>query len=170
MAGRGEASDYYNDANGQRGDYQMQQPQQAYGGQQYGGQPKYEPPQHMPAPPTYGDNFGNWSEKPTFDQAFKVQKPKWNDIWAGIALILVFAGFVAVSAISIAGYSTYNKFNGGGIYGSQNDFGLDTNTIVLFIFVLCIAVVFGYGYVALARVFTKQFIWITGILNILWCK
>lgn len=46
-------------------------------------------------------------------------------------------------------------FNGGGIYGSQNDFGLDTNTIVLFVFCLCVALVLSYAYVWGARVFTK---------------
>lgn len=120
----------------------------------------------MPPPPTYGENFGNWESKPSYDQAFKVEKPKWNDIWAGLLFLAVCAGFVAVSGISIEGYASTYGFNGGGIYGSQNDFGLDTNTIVLFIFCLLVALVLGYGYVALARMFTKQFIWITGILNI----
>ena len=120
----------------------------------------------MPPPPTYDQNFGNWDQKPTYEQAFKVEKPKYNDIWAGVLFIAVFAGFVAVSAISIKGYADTYGFNGGGIYGSQNNFGLTTNTIVLFIFCLAIALVFGYGYLWLARLFTKQFIWITGILNI----
>lgn len=124
----------------------------------------------MPPPPTYEQNFGQWSqsEKPTFDQAFKIEKPKWNDVWAGILFIAVAAGFVAVSGISIQGYASTYGFNGGGIYGSDNDFGLSTNTMVLFIFCLVIALVFGYGYVTLARLFTKAFIWITGILNIVW--
>jgi hypothetical protein len=56
--------------------------------------------------------------------------------------------------------STFS-FNGGGIYGSQNDFGLSTNTIVLFAFVLIVATVFSYAYIWVARKFTKQFIWIT---------
>jgi hypothetical protein len=56
--------------------------------------------------------------------------------------------------------STFS-FNGGGIYGSQNDFGLSTNTIVLFAFVLLVATVFSYAYIWVARKFTKQFIWIT---------
>lgn len=38
---------------------------------------------------------------------------------------------------------------------------------MLFIFCLCVAIVFSYSYVWLARAFTKQFIWITGILNII---
>lgn len=40
--------------------------------------------------------------------------------------------------------------------------------MILFIFVLVVAVVFGYGYVWLARAFPKQFIWVTGILNVCW--
>ena len=120
----------------------------------------------MPPPPTYGQDFGNWEQKPTYEQAFKIEKPKWNDIWAGLLFIAVFAGFIAVSGIALQGYASTYGFNGGGIYDSNNDFGLDTNTIVLFIFCLVIALVLGYGYVALARMFTKQFIWITGILHI----
>ena len=73
--------------------------------------------------------------------------------------MIVFAGFVAVSGISLQGYAANKGFNGGGIYGSSNDFGLNTNTIVLFVFCLAMALVLGYGYVALARIFTKQFIW-----------
>lgn len=46
-------------------------------------------------------------------------------------------------------------FNGGGIYDSNNDFGLDTNTIVLFVFCLAMAMVLSYIYVWLARAFTK---------------
>lgn len=56
--------------------------------------------------------------------------------------------------------------NGGGIYDGTNAVGLNTNTIVLFVFCLCIALVFSYGYVWLARLFPKAFIWITGVLNI----
>ena len=122
----------------------------------------------MPPPPTYDQTFGNWENKPSFDQAFKVEKPKWNDIWAGLVFLAVCAGFVAVSGIAIQGYAATFGFNGGGIYGSSNDFGLSTNTVVLFAFCLVIALVLGYGYVALARMFTKQFIWITGILHIVW--
>lgn len=110
---------------------------------------------------------GHGDGKPTFDQAFKVEKPKLNDIWAGILLIAVFCGYVAVSGISIQGYAATKGFNGGGIYDSQNDFGLDTNTLVLFIFCLAVAFVFSFLYIAAARAFTKQFIWITGILNII---
>lgn len=156
--GAGEAQGYYN-----------QQPQQY--AQQYPPpqqQQQYAQPQQYPQqPPSYGQPQAyNGGEKPNFEQAFKVDKPKWNDLWAGILLILVFLGFVAVSGISIAGYAGNKGFNGGGIYGSANDFSLNTNTIVLFAFILATALVLGYGYISLARMFTKQFIWISGILNI----
>lgn len=174
MAHRGEASDYYDSA--------PAPPQQAYGGRQQGharanrgqhnqqyqpSEQQYTGPQYMPPPPTYDQNFGNWESKPTFNEAFKVEKPKWNDIWAGLLFLAVVAGFIAVSGIAIQGYASTYGFNGGGIYGSDNTFGLSTNTIVLFVFCLVIALVLGFGYVTLARMFTKQFIWITGILNIL---
>ncbi|KAK0824649.1 pH nine-sensitive protein 1, partial [Friedmanniomyces endolithicus] len=113
------------------------QPQQAYGGQQqqYNGQQQqqYGGPQYMPPPPSYQQGLGQWSpdNKPTFEQAFKVEKPKYNDWWAGLLFLAVFAGFVAVSGISLQGYAATKGFNGGGIYGSQNDFGLNTNTMVL---------------------------------------
>jgi hypothetical protein len=73
---------------------------------------------------------------------------------------------VVVSGLSIRGYAATKSFNGGGIYGSNNDFGLSTNTVILFAFVLVVAFVLSYAYLWGARVFTKQFIWITGIVQI----
>jgi hypothetical protein len=58
------------------------------------------------------------------------------------------------------------SFNGGGIYNAGNDFSLNTNTTILFAFVLCVALVFSWGYFMAARAFTKPFVWITGLLNI----
>lgn len=40
--------------------------------------------------------------------------------------------------------------------------------MILFAFCLAVAVVFSYSYVWLARLFPKQFIWVTGILNVCW--
>jgi hypothetical protein len=87
--------------------------------------------------------------------------------WAGLLFLAVFFGYIAVSGVAIQGYAKEKGFLGGGIYDSRADFGLDTNTVVLFIFCLAVAIVLSYGYVWLARMFTKQFIWTTGILNIL---
>ncbi|KAF1843389.1 DUF580-domain-containing protein [Cucurbitaria berberidis CBS 394.84] len=174
MAQQGEAAGYY--AGGA-----PQQPQDAYyqGQKNYGQQP---PQQYGQPPPQYGQNYGapqgpppaqqhNGYEqqgygdnKQSFEQTFKVDKPKFNDWWAGALLIAVFLGYVAVSAISIRGYSQNHT---GGIYGNANDFALNSNTVILFAFVLGMAAVLSYAYMWAARAFTKQFIWITGILNIL---
>ena len=144
-------------------------------------------PKYSQQPPSYGDNYGaapppTSGEKATFNQSFRVEKPRWNDLWAGILvsclvsccgigthssqLILTFLGFVAVSGIAIRGYAVTKGFNGGGIYSGANDFGLSTNTIILFAFVLVMALAISWLYFTMARAFTKQFIWITGILHI----
>jgi len=126
MADRGEAAGYYNDDNAPKSypmqpqngyQQQYQQPQyqqqQQYQPQQQGG-PQYQNgqqyQQYSQEPPNYNQGqsyapvgFGG-GEKPTFEQAFKIEKPKWNDLWAGILFLIVCAGFVAVSGISIQGY------------------------------------------------------------------
>lgn len=79
---------------------------------------------------------------------------------------MTFLGFVAVSGLSLQGYSANKSFSGGGIYNAPNDFSLNTNTIVLFAFVLLVAFAFSWAYFTAAKAFTKQFIWITGILHI----
>ncbi|QDS69540.1 Protein pns1 [Venturia effusa] len=158
---QGEAQSYYQEGAPQQMNY-AQQPQ---------GQEFLQKSQYPQNPPEYGNyapqNYDAGGEKQDFSQAFKLDKPKFNDWWAGLLFLVTFAGFVVVSGISIQGYASTKGFNGGGIYDSRNDFGLDTNTLVLFIFCLAVSIVLSYGYVWMARVFTKQFIWATGILNIL---
>ena len=113
MAQRGEAQDYY------MGGAPPQQPEDPFNG---GQQPQYNQP-----PPQYGQKYaapqgpppltqqqGGYEQqgyddgKQTFEQQFKIAKPKYNDWWAGALLIAVFLGYVAVSAISIRGYCEYN--------------------------------------------------------------
>ena len=64
----------------QQGYYNNAPPQGPYNGPPQG-------PYNGP-PPQYGNNnnqyANNMGEKPSFDQAFAVPKPKWNDLWAGI--------------------------------------------------------------------------------------
>ncbi|RWA11217.1 hypothetical protein EKO27_g3917 [Xylaria grammica] len=144
----GAAASYFNNDPERGNPYGQQQ-------QQYGEQQQYGAP-----PPQY-------SEKPMFDQAFKVERPKYNDLWAAILFLLVCIGFVAVSGLAIHGYASEKGTFGNGIYDSSSRAGLNTNTIVLFAFVLAIAVVFSYGYVLIARTFPRAFIWVTGILNII---
>ena len=125
-------------------------------------------PEYDHGPPSYGATFNapQKDNKQDFNQTFKINKPKWNDLWAGLLLIAVFLGFVAVSGLTISHYSKYKGFSGGGIYNDANDFSLNTNTLILFAFVLAVALCFSWGYFMAARAFTKQFVWLTGILNV----
>ncbi|KAI5925658.1 plasma-membrane choline transporter-domain-containing protein [Camillea tinctor] len=148
----GEAAAYYNNSQPQHGN------SQPHYGVPYG--------QNAPAPLPQDGYNGFVGEKPMFDQAFKVERPKYNDLWAGALFLIVMLGFVAVSGISIQGYSATKISQGSGIYDGRRAVGLNTNTIVLFIFCLCVAVVLSSCYMLLIRFFPKQLIWVTGILNI----
>ncbi len=87
MAHQGAADSYYNNGSAQPPlQPQMQYPPQGYNsnGYQEGPDSRYQQP-----PPTYGQNYQNAGPpltdgKQTFDQAFKLDRPKWNDLWAGI--------------------------------------------------------------------------------------
>jgi hypothetical protein len=119
-------------------DAYYQQGQQDIGQQdQYQQQAQYPPPQQpqyeqQASPPQYGkqSDSGN-GENMGFEQTFAIDRPKYNDIWAAVLFILTFAGFVAVSGLSIHGYATTNQ--GGGIYNddSANRVSLNSNTIIL---------------------------------------
>lgn len=124
----GAADGYY-----QGGQQDIGLQQQAYqpSPQQYKQQPE-QPQQYPQQPPQYGNqpSYGQ-GEKQGFNQTFRVDKPKYNDIWAALLFIAVFLGFIAVSGLAIHGYSATKSSQGGGIYGNASAVGLNTNTIVL---------------------------------------
>lgn len=101
--------------------YQMQPPQNAYYNNGQPQQPQYnnnnnnnngynapyQPPQGPPPPnagPKNDVNVNYGGPPPSYDEVFAIQKPKWNDLWAGILFLATCAGFVVVSALSIQGY------------------------------------------------------------------
>lgn len=119
---------------GQNGGYYGGQPQsggQPYGGYQQGyqqgGYQGYPPPQGPPPPqqqqqgyqqgyPQTSDGYGynapppqGTDEKYSFEQAFKIDKPKWNDLWAAI---LVRAALRRRGDLS---YPSYDEFTLGAI-------------------------------------------------------
>lgn len=48
-------------------------------------QPNYQQPAEAKPPPEYQPNQQNVPQSGySFDQAFKIEKPKWNDLWAGL--------------------------------------------------------------------------------------
>lgn len=92
----------------------QQYPQPTYGG----GQPPYSasaPPPNYGQNQNYDPNYSNdasyggnhdYSTNPNmsidgkqdFSEAFKLTKPRYNDLWAGIAFIITFLGMVRESA------------------------------------------------------------------------
>lgn len=103
---------------------QQQQQQQPYQQQNYQ-QTDYNPNAGNDQAPPYNAP-ANPNEKQEFHEAFKVTKPKWNDLWAAILFLATCAGFVVVSGLSLSGYQTTT--HGG---SSNNTFGLNRLTIVL---------------------------------------
>lgn len=83
----GAASSYYNE-----GERQYPPPQQQYPMQNQGYQQNTQESQYSQPPPNYGRqdgqkygaNVATDGSKQTFDQAFALQRPKYNDLWAGI--------------------------------------------------------------------------------------
>jgi hypothetical protein len=83
----GEADNYYNN----NGQYQTQVPPPAFHqGGSFQGPPQSNHPQ---VPPNYAQNVQNVQDggdlhggfqKQSFEQTFKLDKPKYNDLWAGI--------------------------------------------------------------------------------------
>ena len=81
--GGGAADSYYNSGAPPPGDgYAMRQ------------NPPYQP-QYQKPPPNYDQNFRGGGappmgpgDKQTFDQKFKIDKPRYNDLWAGILVRL----------------------------------------------------------------------------------
>ena len=148
-------SGYYNDPGPQQAPYNP--PQAPYNAPQS----SYNPPQsagkgYSDPPPPYT----------TFEEKFAIPKPKYNDLWAAILFIVDMCGLIAVSVITLNAYRVTKSTNGNGIYdGRRNTFGLNTNTIILFAFVLGMAFVVSGIYLTICRKFTKKLIYITGILK-----
>jgi len=95
----GEAANYYNQqAPPPPNTYQPPRQQGYYNNNNGPPDGNYAPPSY---PPPQSDPKGS---PPSYDEVFAVQKPKWNDLWAGLLFLATCAGFVVVSAISIQGY------------------------------------------------------------------
>lgn len=108
----------------------------------------------------YGDDHKT-SQQP-FDEKF-VSPKKYNDPIFALVFIACFIAFAVISGFSL---NAFRQQNTGSIYQS-NSFTLNSNTAILMGFVVVVAVVLAALYFSLARAFTRQFIIITGILQIL---
>ena len=98
MDGRGGAADSYYNGNAVPAQPQMQYPPQAHGNgyqnvQDFQGRQGYQgapQPSYQQPPPNYGQPLQTGGPpvqrdgKQTFSEAFKLDKPRYNDLWAGI--------------------------------------------------------------------------------------
>jgi len=75
-------------------------------------------------------------------------------LWAAILFWAVFIGFAVMSGFSINAYRTTYSFQGTGIYNDANAFTLNSNSIILFAFILATGFFVSAFYFFLARVFT----------------
>ncbi|GEQ68129.1 hypothetical protein JCM33374_g1796 [Metschnikowia sp. JCM 33374] len=130
----------------------------------------YRPPQE--APQDYeNQQQGPFADKPqgseNYDEAFKIQKPKFNDIIFGVFFLLVLAGFVAISGITLNAMRHTYAIQGGSIYSSSSKFTFNSNTAALFGFVVAISVVLSFLLIVLARLHARFFITSGLILNVI---
>lgn len=84
----GEADSYYNPGQ------QVAAPPPQYSSyhEQPGAYNGYRPPPPPQQQQQYGpppNEHGELDEKQSFDQTFKIERPKWNDLWAGILVSLL---------------------------------------------------------------------------------
>ena len=111
-------------------------------------------------------------EKPVpdqlFDQSFKVEKPRFNDWPFALFFWAVVAGFIAVAGITLNALKKTYGLQGSSIYNSTNDFTLNTNTVILFGFVVVVGVVLSALVIVFARMAPRFFIGV-GDVYFLFC-
>lgn len=103
----------------------------------------------------------------TFNEAFEVKKPRWNDWPFAVFFIAVCCGFIAMAVITLRAYAKTYSSQGSGIYTSTNTFTLNTNTVILFVFVVSAAIVVAGCTLILAKLHPRGFIKISIVVNII---
>ena len=99
-------------------------------------------------------------------ERFAPQKPKFNDIIFAILFILVFGGYVAVSVISLRGFSARSAASisaGGTGIGAT----LNGQTAVILMFCAGVSLLLSILYIFLVRTFPKFILEATLILSVL---
>lgn len=163
--GYGNNNNNNNDVNDYYSNQPISQPNQPE--YDYSQQQGYAPQNQQFSQPPVQDFNSKPGDGQTFEQQFKVDKPKINDPIFIVVFLAVLGGFCAVAGITLKSYSGSKSFQGGSIYDGNNGFSLNTNTMVLFAFIAVVAVVLSILYYVCARMFTRKFIIITMILNLI---
>ncbi len=103
----------------------------------------------------------------TFDDAFKVRKPKYNDIPFTFWFLASMAGFIVIAVMSITYYRSHSSYEGSGIHDSSNMVTLNTNTIIGFCIVVAVGIVLSILMLVLAKFSARLFLIIGLICNFL---
>ena len=164
---------YGNGPNGQgpfqdnSAEYYNQQPQQQEGAQQpadqgQGNQYNFRQDQY------YNLNAqGEGAPIGSFEEAFPTDdKPKWNDWPFTIFFLLCVAAFIVVASITLRGWAQTYSQTGSGIYNGTDTGTLNTNSAVLLVFAVVLALVFSFLGILLCRLYPKFFIYCGMIVNI----
>lgn len=145
-------------------------PQEGRYDQQQQYQQSQTPYNQSPNNPNSHYDYESMEGKPgvsnNFDELFKISKPKFNDWPFTIFFLLVVAGFIAVAGITVNALRATANFQGGGIYNSGNKFALNTNTVILFGFIVVVSLVLSFLIILYARAAPKTFITSGLILNV----
>ncbi|CAK7904932.1 protein Pns1p [[Candida] anglica] len=102
-----------------------------------------------------------------FDQSFQVTKPKFNDWPFTVFFLAVVGGFIAIAGITLNALRQTYGFQGSSIYHNTNAFTLNTNTVILFAFVVVVGVVLSALIIVYARLAPRVFITTGLILNVI---
>lgn len=102
-----------------------------------------------------------------FNEAFKIEKPKYNDKVFAVFFLLVVMAFLILSGIVLNAARETWGYQGGSIYNSLNNFTLNSNTAILFGFVIVISVVLSFLLILFARFAARLFITAGLIMNVI---
>lgn len=134
------------------------------------GQGPFDSPQDYQGYDAENQSYQGYSEKPPpleqFDESFKVEKPRFNDWPFAIFFLLTFAGLFVVAGICLHALRLTWSYQGGSIYDNSNHFTLNSNTIIMFAFVIVISVVLSLLVIMFARYASRLFITTGLILNV----
>lgn len=141
-----------------------------------GGQEQYHQQQQQPGgwgkpPPNQFNGYQGGDAKMALapegyqGQRFEPSKPKFHDIPFAILFFLVFGGYVAVSVISLRGFST----KAGNSISTSSGLGstLNGQTALILMFSMGVALVLSVLYIFLVRTFPKFILEATLILSVL---
>ncbi|QPG73491.1 hypothetical protein FOA43_000802 [Brettanomyces nanus] len=112
------------------------------------------------SPPTPNAGVDN------FDEAFKVDKPKWNDIPFIFLFLATVAGFVVVAVISISYYHSHTSYYGTGIHNGIESSTMNSNSLIVFAIVVSVSLVFSVLILLIAGRWPSMFIKTGLVLNV----